>query len=139
MSVKTEEKKVLVTKEVAESEVNKWLDFKRVKNYKREDLKKVIKVLQELVSEGDLIVNSDGTLTYNLAFENAGVKSVTIQPRINMIEFNERIARIAPVEQNDMEITSVILSIITGEMNAVFKTLDTVDYEILKAISLFFQ
>lgn len=130
-------------KEVAEAEVNAWLDAKRIQPSHREGLKEQIEVLVDSFMDGVLVRDEATnelvhTLIWPLDKGEVKVESIKYKARIN----DEQIAKsgvmkgISP-KDGDLRM-SAYTSAITGQPRSVIQMLDSIDKRISLAITLFF-
>lgn len=130
----------VVSREVAENEVNAWLDYIHVRKSQRESefAKVYINHIVESVMEGSLIFNEDKTITQKLLtpLGEGATKEIVYNSRF---EVGKMIDIMAGVKSSD-EASKVIaiLSLLSGKPIAVFKKLERSDYVIAEKITLFF-
>ena len=131
-----------VSRKVAELEVKKWLDYKKVKEKKRENLQDQIDVMIDAIIDGSLVLDQDFKFTHQLSFpiENANgevtVKSLTYKPRLSVKEIN---AKMKGVKSNDPDARVVgYVAALTDHPRAVLTDLDTEDNSLAQAFALFF-
>lgn len=127
----------MVAKEVAELEINKWLDYKRVKDKKREAYKDAIETLIDAVSEGYLVVNEDFTLTHSLAFPvgaEGAFKELVYKPRIDVATI-QKYANGAI--GGDARVLATIAAL-SGQATTIISKMDTEDYGIASSVAIFF-
>jgi len=132
----------VVSYEVAKKDIDSWMDFKKMKASKRKNNEEAIEGLIESISYGDLILNSDHTLTQKLSLpiENkegeVTVTELIFAPRINMKMVNQRLKKVA-YGDIDNKIIAYIRTL-TGQQAPVIEALDTEDFSIARTISGFF-
>ena len=131
-----------VTRKVAESEVNKWLDYKKVKDKKRENLQDQIDVMVDAIIDGSLVLDQDFKFTHTLSFpiENAkgevSIRSLTYKPRLSVKEIN---SRMKGVKANDADARVVgYIAALTDQPAAVLTSLETEDNSLSQAFATFF-
>ena len=129
----------VVDLETARVEVEKWLDFKRVRESKREANKETIDALVEAVSEGQLVVNEDHSLTHTLDVPTGGetaLTSLTYKPRLTVQDTH---SKMKGVKANDVDGRIIALvSALCGKPASLEGKLDTSDYSISQNVALFF-
>ena len=128
-----------VVKEVAVEEIEKWLDYKKVSELKRENLKENINSLVSAISEGTLIVTEKNELeqTLNFPFEGDVVTNkFTYKPRLTIKEVNNKMTGIKPGDA-DGRVTGYI-SALTMQPIELIKKMDTEDYSVAQNIAIFF-
>jgi hypothetical protein len=128
-----------VVKEVAFEEVEKWLDHKKISDKKRESYKEQVDLLVESISDGYLSLNDDFTFTQKLKFpisNQISTSQLTYKPRLKMSEIHRRLEGVK-TSDSDGRVCAYIAAL-TSQPKEVIKELDTVDYEIGQAITIFF-
>lgn len=135
--------KELITPELAAKEVESWLDYKKVKTGKRENLADQISILEENVCDGTLVLD-DKThkFTHKLQFpiENSKgevtVKEIIYKPRLKVKEIN---AKMTGVKANDADGRVIgYVAALTEQPVAVISNLDTEDNSLAQAFAMFF-
>lgn len=128
-----------ITREVAEAEVNSWLDYKKIGQEKRETYKKNIDNMVEAIMDGWLMLQEDKTFKHLLKFEVGEEKKVTelsYTPRITVSKINTAMKGV-PSNDGDARILAYAHAL-TGTAKGILSKLDTEDYNISQAIVLFF-
>ena len=126
----------------ASDEVDKWLDYKRLNDKKRESRKEQIETLLDAIADGNLILNEDNTITYKLAFpieDQNGSPALTelkFKPRIASGDVDNYLKGIKPSDADGR--LRAYISCLTGVSSGLIKKLDTVDTDVPQAIALFF-
>lgn len=126
-----------ISKEVATEEVNKWLDYKKVKSKKREAYKDAIESLSDAISEGALILNEDFSFTQNLDFpvgSDKQIKSLEFKARVDVATIQKYMNG---VSTGDGRILATIAAL-SGQEKAVVSKLDTEDYSVASSVAIFF-
>lgn len=131
---------MVVALEVAQKDIEKWLDFKKVSPSKREKLKENIDVLIEAVTMGDLVVTEklelEQTLKFPLVGESETVTKFTYKPRIDVAQVGEKIKGVSPKDLKGFSFAYT--SALTGNPMALCKKMDTEDSSIADKIVEFF-
>lgn len=128
-----------VAKEVAQQDIDKWLDYKRLNDSKRDDYKDSIATLVNAVSDGRLIVDDNCNLVQTLSFPTDGEKSITkleFKPRLKVGAVHTHLQGVKPTDA-DGRILAYVCAL-TSSPKEVIRALDTEDYSICQAIALFF-
>lgn len=125
-----------VSQEVAEREVNEWLDFKRIKTSRRKDLEDQIEGLVNLVMEGDMVILEDKTIELALGQPLDSKSKLTFKPRLSLREVQPRLREVKPGDA-DGRLMAYICAL-TGESMGVLGLMDTVDYTACTNIAVFF-
>lgn len=126
-----------ISKELAVLEIEKWLDFKKVKPKKREAYKDAIESLTDYVAEGILVLNEDFSLTQNLDFP------IGIEKQFKSLDYKARIdvstlqRQMSGVSTGDGRILATIAAL-TGQEKAIVSKMDTEDYSVASSIAVFF-
>lgn len=129
----------LVEKEIAQTDINSWLDYKRIDESKREDQKDAIKVLVNAVSEGTLIMNEDKTFTQKLKFPPEGetpMLELIYKPRLKVATIHLHLNGVKSSDADGRLMAHVCA--LTGKPKAAIQALDTEDYSIASSIAVFF-
>lgn len=128
-----------VSKEISISEVNAWLDYKKVSDKKREAQKEQIEVIQDAISDGTLTLNEDRSFTHHLKFpigKDVTIISLEYKPRVAMQTIHSHLQGVKPTD-GDGRLCAYVAAL-TSKPKDVIKSLDTEDYNISQAIALFF-
>jgi len=133
-------KKNLITEEIAEKTVNKWLDHKRVNETKRDGLEDQISAMVTGVMGGVLVLDEKSfEFTVNLAFgigEDEAIKVLKVSPRMPVKKVRSYLKGIKPGD-GDGRVASYI-GAMTNQVSGVIGEIDTEDYGLLSAIAVFF-
>ena len=129
-----------VTREIAQAEVEKWLDFKKVSTAKRESYKENVETLVTAIMEGVLVLN-ESTFEWEqtLKFPTSGEAPITklcYKPRLKIAAIHAQLQNVKTSDA-DGRICAYI-SALTGQIKPVIKDLDTEDYATGQSISIFF-
>ncbi len=128
-----------VTKDVAIAEVTKWLDHKRVSFNKREELEKNIDTITAAIEAGVLVLNTDFSFTQKLYFplgDNKEITELTFKPRVALGTIH---LHMQGVKNGDVDgRLAAYAAAVSGSPKELIKKLDTEDYGVAIAISLFF-
>lgn len=130
---------IVVSKEVAQVEIEKWLDCKKISERKRETTKDNTAALVDAISEGGLVLTEKNELVQTLKFpigETSPVEKLTYKPRLTVKEVN---TKMQGVKANDVDgrVTGYIAALTNLTMEEV-KKLDTEDYGLAQNIAIFF-
>lgn len=145
-----------VPQEIAMEEFQGWLDYKKTKmtlvmegaevtEEKIGDIdedNKAAMAIVEAIMSGDLVVNEDMSLTYNLAFpirdENQSVvlNKLTLKPRMNAFEVQKATKGISQDEPFKLFIGYV--HVLSGEVKGLVNKLDSIDFSLLQKIVGYF-
>lgn len=139
----TEVEKGGVPHETAKADIERWLDYRRVRSKKRADMQDTIASLIDLVEDGVLVVDEDCHLIYELMDPirdketgNVVFSELTFKPRIRQYEVTQFLRNVKP---NDVDgRISAYISALTGKAPGVVTKLITEDYSVAQNIALFF-
>lgn len=129
-----------VALEVAEGEVTKWLDFKKISQAKREANKESIDTLIGYVCEGVLSITEDSKIVHQLMFpldKEQKLEKLEYKPRIHAGAIQRHLQG---VKGNDVDgrLTAYAAGI-AGQPKEIIKALDTEDYSIAMSVAVFFM
>lgn len=131
-----------ITEEVARREVGKWLDYKKVKDKKRENLEAQIDVIVDNIVDGTLVLDSDHKFTHTLSFPltnakgEVTLKSVTYKPRLTVKEINSKMSGIKASDADGRVIGYI--AALTDQPSAIIANMDTEDNSLAQAFATFF-
>lgn len=129
----------VVSYEVASSEIQSWLDAKKVPQSKREASEDYINTLIDAVAEGEMVVNSSNELEYKLKFPTEGeepVTKITFKPRIKTGDINTRLKNMK--SKDSLNTLLAVISAVTNQPTSLLEKLDTQDMGICNAVAVFF-
>ncbi len=132
----------LVSKEVATKDIDRWLDYKKVRDSKREANKEYIDSLVAAVCDGLLVVNDDLTITQTLLFPiedkegKDAFKTLEYKARLNVSLLHLHMNGIKPGD-NDGRLLAHVAAL-TAKPKELIKKIDTEDYGIALSIAVFF-
>lgn len=131
----------LVSRDAAVNEINKWLDYKRIRDARRDENEDNIEVLVEAMMYGDL--RKEGNQLVQKLIEPLGaagseVEEITYDARVKQSKIMNVQTR-NKVKANDHQALMVCyVAAITGESFGLIKTMVTEDWRIAQSIVLFF-
>lgn len=128
-----------VSKEIAEKEVNDWLDYKKINVQKREAQANSIETLIGFISEGTISIKEDKTIVQELLFE------IGKESKITKLEYKPRI-HVGAIQRHleggkstDMDLRIVATAAaLTSQTKELIKQLDSEDYSVASSIAIFF-
>jgi hypothetical protein len=130
------EEEKTISPEVAEAEVKKWLDAKKVTSSKREKKKPFINVLIEAVESGRLVLDDNNNWVYTLLFDDVvTVGKLTFKPRINRYDLEQY--KLSQADTSDERLL-IYTATLTGTSPGILRKLDTEDANLCDAIAVFF-
>lgn len=128
-----------VSRELAEQEMNSWLDAKKIFASRRENYKDAIETLIEAIQNGVLILEEGGQFRHKLLFPIQGemaITELTYKPRLNkkMLE-----TPLKGVKANDSQGRMLAyLQALTDAPKNILAVLDHEDDRIADSILIFF-
>ena len=125
----------------AQAEVESWLDFKKVKSQKRENLQDNIDNMVDNIVDGSLILREDmhfvQTLLFPMKYEGKEtLKELVYKPRLQLREINVKMKGVKPTDA-DGRIVGYTRAL-TDQPAAVITNLDTEDNTLAQHITGFF-
>ena len=126
----------MVSIEVAQAEIQKWLDGTKVMASKQAASKSDIELLTDAVCDGLLVVNEDLTLTQKLLYPLEGVTELVYKSRLSVGDPASRVKEFKADDIHGMVLAYV--ATLTQKPNALIKNIDRKDYRISTAVAGFF-
>ena len=126
----------MISIEVAQAEIQKWLDGTKVMASKQAASKSDIELLTDAVCDGLLVVNEDLTLTQKLLYPLEGVTELTYKARLSVSDPASRLKEFKADDIHGMILAFV--ATLTQKPNALIKNIDRKDYRISTAVAGFF-
>jgi len=128
-----------ISYEIAQQEVNKWLDARRVSVSKRESQEAAISSLIEAVMYGNIVIDENNQITQTLTYpigENDSFTKLTYKTRITQGEVSTRISALK--NSDSLSVISAYVSALTTQPLSLLQKLDTTDYSLCQTIAVFF-
>lgn len=126
----------VLNRELAEQEVNKWLDSKRVRATVRRENKDNIEAIIDGFEDGLLILSEEtNAIKQTLIFPTGALKEIIIQPRLKV---SERIDRLKNAGNDADSRVVAILAALSGNMTEALKGMDADDLAVSRNITAFF-
>ena len=138
-----------LTTEAARAEFEKWLDFRHVKQSKREAFEQQEEVIVEAIADGDLIVEEDMKLRYTLLTPlttddgEEFLKTLVFKPRIRKQELIKHYKGLKP-DDADGRLLATIAALTADTPSEIAVTRDligkiyTEDMSVCEAIAVYF-
>lgn len=130
-----------VPQEVAEQDVNKWLNSRNTSESKKSKMADSIKELEAYVMEGKLIVKEDGTLLQKLDCpfgEESVVSELTFKNRITVGDIQKRMTG-NNIKSGDIDGRLMIYACaLTGKAFEQIAKMDSSDYSVTSTVTSFF-
>lgn len=134
---------VKIAQEVAQDEVEKLLDLKRIMPLKRKDLAKPIEILVQAISLGYAVVDEKGMITQTLVdpvldtSSNPVLEKLEYKARLDPTTVNKRISELK-AGSNQSVLLTCYASIATGQPSGIINKLDSTDRDTCDAICALF-
>lgn len=129
-----------VSREAAEVEVLKWLEFKKVKKRVREDMGDAIEALTCAIEDGELILKDDFFFELSLSSPidsgDSPIKTLTFKPRLRQFEIEDAMKGLDM--KNGIQMMKGIASALTDQPRAVLGKTYENDWGLIQNISVFF-
>jgi len=125
-----------VSIEVAEQDIERWLDGTKVMPSKREAAKADIEIMTEAIQDGLLVINDDLTITHKLLFPLEAVDELTYKSRLTVEEPKSRLRQFKSDDVHGM--IHAYVATLAKQPLAIIGKLDRKDYRISTAIAGFF-
>lgn len=132
---------VLVAPELAVQEVNRWLDYKRVKPTKRMVNAEYIQELVQGICYGDVTINANNHIIHKLNFpilDKGGAilfDKLEYVPNLTAQKVNECVSAAG---NSQISMTIAYGAALSGKAVAIIGLLDTTDLAILASVGVFF-
>ncbi len=127
----------VISRDLAEQEVNEWLDFKRVKSKKRESNADAIENLIDGFCDGDLVMDQETKeITLKLSFPAGNLNEFKFKPRLKLSDTHTYLKN-AKSGDLDARVLAYMCAL-TGLNSGIVKELDTEDYGLAQSIAIFF-
>ena len=131
-----------INTETAQSELNKWLDFKNVKEKKRIEYATFGDNIVEAIESGDIILNEKNELEYKLnspiTAESGAVvlEKLIFKPRLRVAELN---AKLKGVQSGDADARVLAyIGAATDQNTGLIAKMYTDDYLVCQSIIMYF-
>lgn len=124
----------MISKEVAQADVERWLDFKKVRASKREKLSSQIDKLVEYVEDGIASIDENCVITQELTHPLEQVSKLTFKPRITVGELALYTKSAGTIEEQ----MACIVQALTSQAKGVINNLDSEDLAFGNIVALFF-
>jgi len=131
-----------VERKFAEEQIEKWIDFKRVKKSIRKRNEEQEKILIEAIEYGDLNIEDDMSLTYTL-LEPVKTKEgdimldkLTFMPRIRKEQLNRKYSGIKTTDADGRLLATI--AALTEKNTGLIGKLYTEDISVCESIAVYF-
>lgn len=134
----------VISEEIANKDIQKWLDFKNVSPRKRntKETKAQIETLVDAICDGDLVLDEDFNLVQalrNPVLDKDGkpaLKEMVFKPRLLLEDVESKLMNVK--SDNTIGMLAAYTSALTGVNSAMTKKIDTDDNKTAQAIVMFF-
>lgn len=128
----------IIPQEIAQTEIDSWLDFKKISDKKRESLKGNIESLVSGIMDGTLALDPETfVLTQKLNFPIGTINELKYKARLKMDAVQSRLSNVRP---GDMYGTSFgWIAALTDQPVSIIKQIDNEDYTLADHLSFFFM
>ena len=137
----------LITPEVAQQDIDKWLDYKKIGQHKRELLKEAIDTIYDALVSGELTIKEDFTILYRLKFPVSSavagsdepskeLKELSFKPRLNGEQLEARLKHMKATDTASR--VRAYIQALTNAPEVLLKKLDTSDLDVCQSIAGFF-
>lgn len=132
-----------VSREVAEADINKWLDANKVRKSVRVKYADTINVMIEAVEDGMLLVLSDCSLQHVLMFPietedgNIVCRDLAYKLRFKVADLSAQLNQLNA--SNPVEVTQAYVCALTGQAKAIIGKMDIRDYKLAQCVASFFM
>ena len=136
------EKTAAVSKEIADQEVEKWLDFKKIDQDDIKDIDDQKTPLSLAIQKGYLSLDSDMVFHHKLKFPiedvdgNIVLDKISYKPRLKMWEIESKTKGVDM--KNTFALIRAYMCALTDLNSGMLKKLDSSDNKIAQGIALFF-
>lgn len=130
-----------IAPEIAQKEVEQWLDYKQVETSKRESYKDNIETLVNAIVAGRIVIDSEKQykIQHNLKFpfgEDVKIVSFDYKARLKVNEVTKAMQGVKATDISSM--IGAYLSALSGQPKAVIGNMDTEDYNVAQSVAIFF-
>ncbi len=129
--------------EIAEQAFIGWLDFKRVRESKRENNIDQQNIIVEAIADGDLVIDEkDFFMTYNLLkpiLSDDGdvmLDKLVFKPRITKGDLNKKYKGLKPTDADNRLLATI--AAITDQNRGMIGKIDTDDISVCESIAVYF-
>lgn len=123
--------------EVAQNDIQRWLDAKRIPEKKRATMAAMIENMVDAVVNGQLTVDEDGSLVQILQFPESGVDKLTYKLRISSHDL-EGPKRLVKGDGLDDNLLRILMALTGAPVNTLRKLDLSVDKPLADSIATFF-
>lgn len=128
-----------IAREVAENEVKAWLDFKNIKDKKRDENQDSIDSIIDAVCDGLITIDSDFVLTQKLMFpigSKGEITQLSFKPRMKLSTV--RICTQGIKTTDSLGFAGGYISAATGEDRNIINSMEMDDFVLSQSVVIFF-
>ena len=131
-----------INTETAQSELNKWLDFKNVKEKKRIEYATFGENIIEAIESGNIVLNEKSEIEYTLnspILAESGtviLDKLTFKPRLRVAELNAKLKGVVATDA-DARVMAYIAAA-TEQNTGLLSKMYTDDYSVCQSIIMYF-
>ena len=130
-----------VSEEVAEQDINLWLEARKTSDTKRKSMESSIKEMINYVIEGKIIVKEDGSLKQILDFpigDEVRITELDFKNRISVGDIQKRMTG-NKIASGDIDGRLMVYACaLTGKAFAQISNMDSSDYSVTSTVASFF-
>lgn len=126
----------VVTREVAERELNGWLEFRRVSDRRRENFEEQVETLIDAICSGIVTITSDNEILMKLQYPSDLCKELKFKSRLTVRDLRTRLANVK-ASDGDARIEAYLIAL-TGTTQGAIGLMDTADYSLASSVVVFF-
>jgi len=128
--------KTAIPQEIAQAEVDKWIEYKKLDEDEIKEKESQIKTLVSAIKNGRLVLTKDFKLVQTLKFPLDSLTELTYAPRLNVDAIAMKLDGIDST--NPILLVATYAAASAGVVNGIIGKLDTADNRIAQAIGSFF-
>ncbi len=128
----------VISKEVAQNEVNRWLASKKIGDKKRLTYEKTIEELVSYVEDGTLSLDEKCVWKHKLLFPIEAEKNTEELVYKNRLNVDEVTNGLKGADGSAQDMVKCYVVMLTGKVKGIINKLDTQDYSVCQSISVFF-
>lgn len=129
---------VVVSKEIAVAEIERWANARRLGANKREKYKRTLEDLACYIEEGTLSLDENNAFIHKLKFPIEAEIPTTELKYKNRMTADDGIECTKHTTGEGSDVVLCYVSHLTGKVKGVIRKLDSEDYSVCQAIATFF-
>ena len=131
---------MVVSKEVAQQDVERWLSFKKLTDQRRDDKKENIEALINAVCDGNLVIDEDCNLIQKLMSpfgDEIKITELKYKPRLTPFALKFHLQGVKATDM-DARVCAYVCAL-TSQAKGIIEKLDMEDYLIGQNVAFFFM